>query len=201
MRVDAALDAARDLSQFADFNAEGGAGNHSRDWYMAANVMAALGPKTRIVFWAHNSHAAHTSPTSTATGALLRSMLGCGYQAVATAFGQGAFVAQIPNDLEDRLLVSTLDAAPADSIDGMLAESSDHALLATWGCDGPPPPAWLASPRPLHWIGGLYTPGSVASAAFRAYVLTTAFDAVAYFPRVTAEDIPANRPLIPARKR
>src|SRR6185312_15971410 len=41
-RVDAALDAARDLSQFVDFNAEGGLGNHSRDWYMAGNIIAAL---------------------------------------------------------------------------------------------------------------------------------------------------------------
>lgn len=200
-RVDAALDAARDLVQFTDFNAGGGLINHSRDWYMAGNVMAALGAKTRVVFWAHNAHVAHTSPTSTATGALLRAMLGCGYQAVATSFGQGSFVAQLPNDLQDRILVSSLGPPPAESVDGMLAESSDHALFAAWGCDGPPPPAWLGAPHPLHWIGGLYTPGSLASAAFRPYALTSAFDAVAYFPQITAEDVPADRPLIPARKR
>ncbi|HWA92866.1 MAG TPA: erythromycin esterase family protein [Rhizomicrobium sp.] len=200
-RVEAALDAARDLVQFADFNGGGGLINHSRDWYMAGNVMAALGAKNRIVFWAHNAHVAHTSPTSTATGALLRSMLGCGYRAVATAFGQGSFVAQLPNDPQDRLLVSRLDAAPAESIDGMLAENFDRAVLAAWDCDGPAPPAWLSTPHPLHWIGGLYTPGSIPSAAFRPYALTTAFDAVAYLPRVEAEDIPTDRPLIPARAR
>jgi hypothetical protein len=53
----------------------------------------------------------------------------------------------------------------------------------------------------MHWIGGLYTPGSLSSAAFRNFDLLRDFDGVVYLPRVTAEDIPTERPLIPARKR
>jgi erythromycin esterase len=197
-RVAEATQAAGDLVQFADFNASDGV--HARDWYMADNILAALqGGKSRAVFWAHNAHVAHSAPPSRTTGALLRAALGCDYAAVATAFGQGDFVAQLPDDPQDRLVVSTLPAAPAGSIDEVVA--SDHAALSAWSCHEARTslPIWLQSAHPLHWIGALYKPGGGQSMAFRPYELTEAFDGIAYFPRVTAEAIPADRPIIPAR--
>jgi erythromycin esterase-like protein len=211
LAFDSALEAAQTLLEFADFNS-GSAGvvNHSRDWYMAARVLRALeeqGASTKAVYWAHNAHVAHPPGSNRTTGALLRSTLGCQYAALALTFGEGAFVAQLPNDLEDRLVVSTLPPAPDESIESVLRELYSDSTLATWSCVtqansiGPSVPEWLKRPHPMHWVGGVYTPGSVRSAAFRNFHLLPDFDGIAFLPRVTAEDIPTNRPLIPARKR
>ena len=54
-----ALQAAEGLSQFADFNSDGG--GHSRDWYMAKRTLSNLGPSQKLVIWAHNAHIAHGS--------------------------------------------------------------------------------------------------------------------------------------------
>lgn len=203
-RVELTLGAALELAQFADFNAGGGTVSHSRDWYMATNVLRALeeaAPNARVVYWAHNAHVAHPAASSRTAGALLRSTLGCGYVAIAATFGRGAFTAQIPNDREDRLAVSELPSAPDESIEGVIAADDDHGTLASWGCEAGELPAWLTQKRTMHWVGGLYAPGSIASSAFRSFDLTADFDGIAYLPRTTAEAIPTDRPLVPARVR
>ena len=53
----------------------------------------------------------------------------------------------------------------------------------------------------MHWVGALFTPGSAPSESFRRFNLLKDFDGVVYFPRVTADEAPTDRPLIPARKR
>jgi len=53
----------------------------------------------------------------------------------------------------------------------------------------------------MHWVGGLYTPGTPVSAAFRSFDLLHDFDAIIYLPKVSADEIPLDRPLIPARQR
>ena len=74
--------------------------------------------------------------------------------------------------------------------------------MSAWRCGGAgTPPPWLAEPRPLRWIGGLYAPETLPQATYQPYRLTEAFDAIAYFPRVAAEDIPADLPRVPARPR
>jgi erythromycin esterase len=205
-----ALEAAQLLTEFADFNSGAGAAiNHSRDWYMAARVLRALeekGASAKAVYWAHNAHVVHPPNSDRSTGALLRSTLGCEYAALAVTFGEGAFVAQIPNDLEDRLAVSTLPPASDESTESVLRVLGSDGLLAVWDCFTPSNkalslPEWLERAQPMHWIGGLYTPGSLSSAALRNFDLVRDFDGVVYLPRVTAEDIPINRPLIPARRR
>lgn len=200
-----AQEAARDLAQFVDFNGDGGAISHSRDWYMAVNVLRALqdeGPSARAVYWAHNAHVAITQASSRTTGSLLRSTLGCDYGALAADFGEGAFVAQIPNDPEDRLAISTVPAGSDESIEAALASLAFDASLVGWSCntDQNSLPAWLSQPHPMHWVGGLYAPDSLPSSASRPFVLTAAFDGIVYLPRVTAEEIPRDRPIIPARK-
>jgi erythromycin esterase len=203
-----ALEAAQILTEFANFNSGGAA--VKREWYMAARVLRALqekGGSAKVVYWAHNAHVVHPSGPDRTTGAVLRNTLGCEYAALAVTFGEGAFVAQLPNDLEDRLVVSTLPPAPDESIESVLRELNSDGALAIWNCfaptgrNAPAIPEWLTRAHPMHWVGGLYQPGSLSSAAFRNLDLVRDFDGVVYLPRVTAEDVPTGRPLIPARKR
>jgi erythromycin esterase len=200
-----AFRAAEDLVEFSDFNSEkGGALGHSRDWYMAAEVLRAAqgqeGPTRKVVFWAHNAHVAARNQT---TGAVLRSALGCNYAPVAITFGQGDFVAQIPNDLQDRLAVSTVPANEGETIESVLAKVQTGPLMASWPCGSARPdvPEWLGKAQSMHWVGGLYAPSTPASGAFRSFDLLHDFDAIIYFPKVSAEEIPVDRPLIPARQR
>ena len=89
----------------------------------------------------------------------------------------------------------------------MLAKLDPHAglngVLAVWPCDtkAADAPPWLQKAQPMHWVGGLYTPGNLPSKAFREYELLRDFDGIVYLPRVTAEEVPPDRPLIPARRR
>ena len=208
--VEANLGAARQLAQFAEFNSSGaGSVNRSRDYFMALNLFAALeksGPTSKAVFWAHNAHVAHPggrSASARTSGGWLREWLGCGYAAVGASFGEGAFVAQIPDDPADRLAISQLPLSPLESIDAVLSNIRSQASLASWAChiDATTVPAWLSGPHPMHWVGGLFTPGSAPSDAFRAFDLLTDFDGIYYLPRVTADEMPTDRPLIPARSR
>jgi erythromycin esterase len=208
--VDAAATAARQLAQMADFNSDGRAAiTHWRDWYMAANLLRALErapSSTKAVYWGHNAHVSNPPgrPIERRTaGAYLRDVLGCGYGGLALTFGEGAFVAQIPNDLEDRLAVSTLPPSPEESIDGVLGKLHPEGAIVSWACpvDSLSTPQWLGQQRAMHWVGGLYAPDTPPSDAFRPYDLLRDFDGVVYFRRVTADEAPRDRPLIPARPR
>ena len=210
---DSAMEAAQALAEFADFNSGGPIAviNHSRDWYMAARVLRVLekkGQSAKAVYWAHNAHVVHPPNSDRTTGGVLRNTLGCAYAAIAVTFDEGAFVAQIPNDPENRLSVSKLPPAPDESIESVLRELRSDGTLATWDCVAPnsntsirATPERLTVPRPMHWVGGLYKPDSPISASFRSFNLFQDFDGIIFLPRVTAEDIPTDRPLIPARKR
>lgn len=205
--VSAGLDAARVLRQVAEFNASArDAWSRSRDWYMAVNLLAELDRPARAVVWAHNAHVAAPPDRPVATapmGSVLRKTLGCGYGALAVTFGQGGFVAQIPNDLEDDLAENTLPLAPETSIEGVIASARPSGALATWSCDASTSriPAWLARPQRMHWIGALFRPGTDPSEAFRPFRLVHDFDGIVFIPVVTADEMPSDRPLIPARRR
>jgi erythromycin esterase len=197
-----ALDAARTLAFFADFNSAA-PGARSRDWAMANAVLRALdeaGPDARAVYWAHNAHVRTNGQTS---GAFLRAALGCGYAAVAQTFGEGSFVAQVPNDAGDRLAVSTLPRPADESAESVFALFAEAPVVAAWPCsvDGASLPAWLRAAHPMHWIGALWTPGSAPTAAMRPFDLLHDLDGVVYLPRVTADEVPAARPHIPPRRR
>lgn len=200
---DAAYSAAMSLAVFVDFNS--GEGAHSRDWYMATALLRAIEQtRAKAIYWGHNAHVSAAPTRWGPTGALLREALGCRYRAIATTFGGGGFVAQIPNDPGDRLLVTAVpQPANDEAIETALALARPGIHLSAWPCGGaqPAPPAWLAGERPMRWVGGLYAPDSAASASFQPYRLTVAFDAVAYVPTVTAEDIPSDRPPVPPRQR
>jgi erythromycin esterase len=199
--ADRALTAARTLASFADFNSSA-ADSRSRDWAMAGAVLRALaeaGPGARAVYWAHNAHVRVAEKTS---GGFLRAALGCGYAAVAQTFGEGSFVAQVPNDVDDRLAVSMLPQAADESIESVLAPVAGGPILAAWPCgDAAPLPEWLRAAHAIHWVGALWTPGSAPSAATRPFNLVHDFDGVVYLPRVTADEIPTDRPHVPPRQR
>ncbi len=200
-----AREAAETLLEFADFNSGAAAAiSHSRDWYMANRVLRSLrvaGSTSKAIYWAHNSHVVHPEMSNTA-GGVLRQVLGCQYRALALTFGQGEFVAQIPNDLEDRLAVSSLPEAKKGSVENLAQPKAPDAFLRIWECpiEDSAIPEWLRLPRPVHWVGGLWKPGSDPSEAYRPFVLPKDFDGIVYFSKVTAEDMPTDRPLVPARK-
>jgi erythromycin esterase len=201
--ADRAMSATWSLTAFADYNGNAPM-DRARDWYMADAVLRALargGPDARAVYWAHNAHV--TTRGKAPTGAVLRATLGCRYVAVAVTFGAGSFLAQVPNDPADRLMVSTLPAAADESIESVFAPFATAPVLAAWECaeEGASLPEWLRASHPLHWVGALWVPGSAPSAAFRPYDLVRDFDALLYFPVVTAEDAPTDLPQRPARVR
>lgn len=199
--VETMLAAARDIAQFVDFNAGPGWIAHNRDWYMAANLLAEIDRSggMKAVYWGHN---AHVSAAGNSAGGLLRGAAGCLYRAVATTFGEGGFIAQLPNDAEDRLVATILPAGTDETIETLFAGTGPQARLAAWTCGAgeAEAPAWLREPRRLRWIGGLYTPGSPPENGYRLFRLTQAFDGLVYLPRVTPEDIPTDRPIIPPRR-
>ena len=197
---EAALAAARDIAAFVDYNA-GRASGHYRDWHMALGLLRAIDEtpgRPRAVYWAHNAHVSASPTRWGPTGALLRQVLGCGYRAVAATFGEGGFVAQLPDDADYRLRISALPAAGEETVEGVLALVRPGAHLAAWDCDAGTgqAPAWLAPERPLRWIGGIFAPDTPPSLTYQPYRLVGAFDGIAYFPAVTAEDIPPDHPEI-----
>jgi erythromycin esterase len=202
-RYDEALAGARDLAAFADFNNVEGAIPHPRDWYMALAIAAAIErdpARPKAVYWAHNAHVATAATRWGPTGAVLRQAFGCEYRAVATTFGRGAFIAQLPGDPEHRMAATSLPAATDQTIEAVLALVEPGAHLSAWDCPAAPEavPEWLRADRPLHWIGGVYAPDNPSSLAFQPYRLTAAFDAIAYFPTVVAEELPVGA-VVPPR--
>ena len=53
----------------------------------------------------------------------------------------------------------------------------------------------------MHWIGALYTPGSLPTLAYRPFELLHDFRAIVFLPRVTADEIPTDLPRVVPRKR
>lgn len=182
LRAHAAQEAAQILAEFADFNA----GGRSRDWSMAARLLAELEGGGRAVFWAHNAHVANARRET--TGSLLRTALGCGYAPLAITFGAGAFLAQVPD--ETRLAVSELPQAADESVESVFAPLGFSMTAWPCGADPASAPQWLRAPHPMRWVGALWTPGSLPSAAVRPFDLLHDFDGLIYVPRVTAEEAP-----------
>jgi len=53
----------------------------------------------------------------------------------------------------------------------------------------------------MRWVGVDWSPGSNPAAANRPTQLLRDHDGLVYIPRVTADEIRADRPVIPARSR
>jgi erythromycin esterase len=199
------------IAEFADFNdARSAMVGHWRDWYMAARVLQALSQRqgAKAVYWAHNAHVAHAAGRSATainapSGSVLRAILGCGYQAVAMTLGAGTFVAQRVNDPENRLAIDSLPPNAEESVERMMSSVAPTTALAMWGCvdDAAPMPSRLRRPQQMRRVGVDWSPGSDAAAANSRTLLVRDYDGLVYIPRVTADEAPADRPVIPTRGR
>jgi erythromycin esterase-like protein len=206
---DRAVTALGVLAEFTDFNdARSAIIGRGRDWYMAAHLLRTMSQRqqAKAVYWAHNAHIAHPAGRTAEngpSGSVLRAALGCDYQAIAMTFGEGAFVAQLPNDPADRLVLDSLPRNVDESVERVMSGVAKTTALAMWGClgDGTPVPSWLARPQQMRWVGGLWLPGSNPAEANRPTQLVRDYDGLVYIPRVTADEAPANRPVIPPRRR
>lgn len=207
-KVEAARNAAQILAEFSDFNSDSsGPINHSRDWYIATRVLRAIGRSAKAVYWAHNAHVAHPSRSSWPAGSVLRQMIGCDYTALAITLGEGAFLAQVMNDPQNRLAVSTLPLAMDESVESMLKKLYPSGSLSMWPCspsasENRSEPEWLRREHPMHWVGGIYDPANaIPTSPFRPFDILRDFDAIAFLPAVTAEEIPNKLPVVPPRNR
>jgi len=144
----------------------------------------------------------HPKGSTRTAGGMLRQELGLAYVAIATTFGEGGFLAQIPKDGDHRLAISRVPMAPRAAVEGMLARVRQEGSFALWKPDRADAeiPTWFQVPRRMHWIGGLYRPDTNPAEAFQPYMLLSDFDGVAYLPRVGAEDV-IEQPRISARRR
>jgi len=178
--------AARTLAQSAEMNS-GAPDAHSRDWLMAENLLTVAGER-RALYWGHNAHVAHPPDKHgdrATTGGRFAERTGGAYAALALSFRDGGFLAQLPNDLQDRLQTFVVRAATADSIDGVLAPLG--RAIVTWRDDRASPPAWLAAPRPMHWIGALYSEAPIPDQSYRPTRLLDEYDGVVVLDHVDAE--------------
>ena len=175
---------ARTLAQGAEMNC-GAPGAHSRDWLMATNLLAVAGER-RALYWAHNAHVAHPpdkrGERATSGGVFAERTT---YAALALSFRDGGFVAQLPNDRQDRLQTFSVRTADPDSIDGVLATMG--RAIVTWRGDRAAPPAWLTAPRPMHWIGALYSNQPIPDQWNRPTRLLDEYDGVVVLDHVDAE--------------
>jgi erythromycin esterase len=186
-----ALDAARLIAQFAQFNSDLPAGEAlTRDGAMAENFFRAMQrmPDAKAIVWAHNAHVSTSDRSSyKPLGALLRGAYGSGYYALATSFREGAFRAQVPRSSPPDVRTFTVPVAPAGTIDALLAAM--RLPLAVVDLRATPPPdvaAWLGEPRRMHWIGALYAEGFTEAQRFQPFLLGRDFDGVAFVARTTA---------------
>ncbi|MBV8761578.1 MAG: erythromycin esterase family protein [Deltaproteobacteria bacterium] len=179
-----AIAAARSLAQASEFNT-GAPDARSRDRLMAENLMAALGDR-RGLYWGHNAHVSHP-PDKRGARMTAGSRLGelTEYAALALSFREGGFLAQLPNDLQDRLQTFEVPRADDDSIDGVLAPLGN--AVVTWLGDTSTAPAWLTVPRPMHWIGALFSNQFVSNQWSRDSQLLRDYDGVVVFQHVDAE--------------
>lgn len=182
-----ALDAARLLTQFAYFNSGDAL---TRDTAMAENFFRAMQrtPGARAIVWAHNAHVSTSDRSSyKPLGALLRSVYGAAYYALATSFHGGAFRAQVPRSSPPDLRTFTVPAAPAGTVDATLAAL--RLPLAIVDLRPAPPDtvaAWLAEPRRMHWIGALYADTFTEAQRFQPFILHRDFDGVVFVESTTA---------------
>jgi erythromycin esterase len=177
----AALDAARQFLQFAEFNSEGG--TMTRDAAMAENFFRSV-KGGRAIVWAHNAHVTTSDRSSyKPLGTLLRNAYGSGYYALATSFHRGAFRAQVPRSAPPDVRAFTVPAAPAGTIDALLAAMRIPVAFVDLRGTAP---AWLLEPRRMHWIGALWSEEFTEAQRFQPFVVARDFDGVLFVEVTTA---------------
>ena len=177
------------LIEFAEFNAEDGAPSASRDAVMADRVLRALrrgAPDTRAIVLAHNAHVARRPGRFETMGAHLSRALGDDYRALALTFDSGSFQAQAGGSNDVRTFA--IDAAPRGALEWYLAQAAGDTFLAAFDDAAKPAcvTAWLAQPRRMRWVGGVFPPSGASADALREHTVGSEFDGVAFIRRGTA---------------
>ncbi|HKW01413.1 MAG TPA: erythromycin esterase family protein [Vicinamibacterales bacterium] len=153
----------------------------TRDQSMADNIkwIADQNPSAKIVVWAHNGHVAAGGFDYTTMGTALRKMFGREMAVFGFAFNQGSFqaMAQAGGGLKN----FTVPAAPADSLDAMLA-SAGVPLFALDLRNAPP---WFTEPHRSREIGATYPEGS-PYALMADLPAAQAFDVMLFVDTTTA---------------
>ncbi|CAM5566390.1 hypothetical protein SNARM312S_04765 [Streptomyces narbonensis] len=161
-----------------------------RDQVMAENtVWWQRQTGDRIVLSAHNGHVGYESPKPDhyprIQGAFLRDALGRDYVSVGASFGQGSFNAHDTEAPGEPLRPFTVGTLGPDSNAHTLDRVSPAAFYLDMRRTTPAARDWLATPRPTRGIGTAYPwPGAVTQAR-----LSTGYDLLIHFPRITAARI------------
>lgn len=160
-------------------------GNYpKREPSMAANVKWILdqSPGAKIVVWAHNGHVM-TGPGT--MGSALRQMYGDKMVVFGFAFNQGSF--QAMSSEQHTLKDFTVPAAPAGSLDAMLAASGIplFALDLRAAPKEGPVAEWLHAAHATRSIGAMY-PENSPYAFMSDLVAPQAFDVLLFVEKTTA---------------
>ncbi|WP_318206949.1 MULTISPECIES: erythromycin esterase family protein [unclassified Streptomyces] len=143
----------------------------------------------RIVLSAHNGHVGYESPKPDQypriQGAFLRDALGRDYVSVGASFGQGSFNAHDTEAPGEPLRSFTVGTLGPDSNAHTLDRVSPAAFYLDLRRTTPAARDWLGTARPTRGIGTAYPwPGAVHQSR-----LSTAYDLLIHFPRITAARI------------
>lgn len=134
----------------------------------------------RVALWMHNAHIARNGLGALrSTGGFLAGSVGAAYLALGTAFESGGFRAFSGGSST----AFTVPAAPANSFASAFASAGHDCAWWSlhWGDEGEELNSWLATPRPVHLLGGTFSEGSSPTIET---AMDGAFDAV-FFVKTT----------------
>jgi erythromycin esterase len=187
----------RVLEQFVESFA-GNISTSKRDEYMAENVrwiVDTLGPKARIVLWAHNAHiqTATQGPGVASMGSYLRKTYGPAYYALGFTFNQGSF--QSRELLKDGgfggMKEFKVGAAPEFSVGWYFSNAARAKHLQNYivnfrgaPTDGPVG-QWLSTAQPLYSMGGVYSDDWKPEQHIASAVLGQEFDGLIFIEQTT----------------
>ena len=151
---------------------------------MAENVKWILdqNPRAKIVLWAHNGHVSKGGFGGDSMGSALKQRYGNEMIVFGFSFSEGSFQAMpMPVGSMGGLRNFSVPAAPADSFDGVLAQSG----LPLFALDVRAAPEWFRQPRRTRQIGCCY-PVDQEYAFLGNVPVVDAFDAVLFVEKTTA---------------
>lgn len=186
---------ARVLAQLVDRERNRGFDATARDRAMADNTRSLqemLGPDSKLVLWAHNSHVSKGAPPAPRLmGRILSEKLGKDYVALGMAFDQGSFRAADSSKQRRGAMAFTVGAAPPGSLDGGLARVGMPLFaIDLRGATGAAA-AWLGTATARRSVGSTFVAES-ADDYFHVSPTSEAFDALFFVAKTTEAQATAN---------
>ncbi|WP_437313405.1 erythromycin esterase family protein [Sorangium sp. So ce385] len=176
------------LADFGEMSRKRASASSVRDRAMGANalrLMDMLGPKSKMVVWAHNGHVQRRpGPMPMSMGRVLADRLGKDLVVFGFAFDRGSFQA-LQLDKEPRGLRDfTVGAAPPGSLDGALARAGVPAFALDLRAATGPAATWLHTPTTSRTIGSVFSTDD--QEPFKVEPPAEMFDALFFFSQTTA---------------